>query len=293
MISTVKIHMLSESVSPITHMGGTSGNEAILNRERVLHNGEIVDVPFLSGNALRHKMIRDPGARYLVDACALKGTLNIDQANFMFTGGSLSQSSTTDNLKMIATMQEVSPLFRMLGGSLRDQIIGGSLMVSRGILVCEENLLTISKQCSALADTATASAHPAQSFIGKTQYTRGEATRMKEAPDMLKGDVPPQKTNLMIYGGECVIPGSMWYHNLMLNNVCDLEIGAALHCLNLWQASGGVVGGSSRIGHGRLRSTIHIESENPVDASTLVLSYIEHVNSHTEELVSWLNEAFS
>lgn len=292
MIETVKIHMLSESLSPITHMGGTSGNEAVLNREKVVHNGEVVDIPFLSGNALRHRMIREPGAMYLVDSCALKGNLNIDQANFMFTGGSLSQSSTTDNLKTIATMQQVAPLFRMLGGSLRDQIIGGSLMVSRGLLVCEENLSAISKQCHALSDAGTAHAHPAQSFIGRTQYTRGEVTRMKDAGEVVNDELPQAKTNLMIYNCECVISGSLWYHNLILNNVCELEVGAALHCLALWQNGGGIIGGSSRIGHGKLKTSIHIEGAEKEPAE-YVTAYIEHVNSHSDEFVEWLKGAFS
>lgn len=297
-LGTVKIHLLSEALSPITHMGGTSGNEGVLNREKVVFNGDVVEVPFLSGNALRHRMIREPGATYLVEACGLKGHLNIDQANFLFTGGSLCESSTSDNLKVIAKMQEVSPFCRLVGGSLKSQIISGSLFVSRGLLVCDENLDCISKHCAVFSDVATAHAHLAQSYISKTQYTRGDASRMRDAGEIVKDQIEATKSNLMIYGGEAVVPGSMFYHSLILNNVCPLEVGAALHSYMLWQHAGGIIGGSARIGHGRLSSTIHIEGlesfdeGSPLDAGALVVEYMEHVNSHTEEFTTWLNEAF-
>lgn len=80
-------------------------------------------------------MVREPGALYIVDMLGLRGKLNIDQANYLFTGGSLTESSTNDNLKRIAEMQHLFPLLRLLGGSLRNQVIGGSLFVLRGIMI--------------------------------------------------------------------------------------------------------------------------------------------------------------
>jgi hypothetical protein len=138
-IGTVKIHCISEVISPLTHMMGVSGNESVINREYVLHEGVAKAVPVISGNSIRHKMVREPGAMHLVDALGLRGKLTIDQANYLFTGGSLSESSVSDNLRIIANMQTLFPLLRLLGGSLRNQVIGGSLFVLRGVMLCEEN----------------------------------------------------------------------------------------------------------------------------------------------------------
>jgi hypothetical protein len=295
-IGTVKIHFLSEAMSPISHMMGVSGNESIINREKVVYKNSVVDVPVLSGNALRHKMIRETGALYLIDQCCLRGKLSIDQANYMLTGGSLSESSTNDNIPLIASMQKISPLFRLLGGSLKNQVIGGSLFVSRGLLCCAENADTIEKQSGrAMPDGEIM---PAQHFIGKYQYTRGDADKMKDSADMIE----PHETkkgvnNLMIYSGESIITGSIFYHNITLYNVSPLEVGAALHCVNQWQNNDGIIGGSSRIGHGKLKSSIWIDGivdwfeqeKNPED---LVLDYINHVNENKDNFIKWLNNVF-
>ncbi|MCK4825565.1 hypothetical protein KA005_57990 [bacterium] len=293
---TVKIHMLSEALSPITHMMGVSGNESIINREKVFHDGKVKDIPVLSGNALRHKMIREPGAMYLVNQLDMRGKLSIDQANYMFTGGSLSESSTNDNIPLIADMQRFSPLFRLLGGSLKNQVIGGSLFVSRGVLCCEENQDIIQKQIGNYK-VPEDKLFPAQYFIDKYQYTRGEAGRMKDAPEMIKNIDDQIKTNLMIYAGESVIPGALFYHNLTLYNVSPLEVGAALHSLGLWQNSGGTIGGSARIGHGKLKIDYWLDGlvdwfGSEKDPAELVKDYINHVTENRENFKGWLKKAF-
>jgi len=295
-IGTVKIHMLSEALSPITHMMGVSGNESIINREKVFHDGKVKDIPVLSGNALRHKMIRESGSMYLVDQLDMRGKLSIDQANYMFTGGSLSESSTNDNIPLIADMQRFSPLFRLLGGSLKNQVVGGSLFVSRGLLCCEENQDTIQKQIGDYK-VPEKKLFPAQHFIDKYQYTRGEAGRMKDAPEMIKNIDDQVKTNLMIYNGESVISGSLFYHNLTLYNVSPLEVGAALHSLELWQNTGGIIGGSARIGHGKLKTNYWIDGlmdwfGSEKDPGELVKDYISHVSRNADNFKSWLKKAF-
>lgn len=296
-IGTVKIHMLSEAISPITHMMGVSGNESIINREKVFHNAKIKDIPVLSGNALRHKLIREPGALYIVDQLGLRGELSIDQANYMFTGGSLSESSTTDNIPLIAEMQRCSPLFRLLGGSLKNQVVGGSLFVSRGLLCCEENQETMGMLIGGDYLLPIDKLLPAQNFISKYQYTRGDASKRKDASEIIKNYDEHGKTNLMIYAGESIVQGSMFYHNLTLYNVSSLEVGAALHCLELWQNTGGTIGGSARIGHGKLKTSYWIDGiidwfGSEKDPGKLVQEYIEHVDSNKDQFINWLKKAF-
>ena len=296
-IGTCKIHFLSEALSPITHMAGVSGNESIINREKVFHNGKIKDIPVLSGNALRHKIIREPGALYLVDQCELRGKLSIDQANYMFTGGSLTESSTTDNIPLIADLQTISPLYRLLGGSLKNQVVGGSLFVSRGLLCCEENQDTIQKLCGdyKLPDEKLL---PAQHFISKYQYTRGDAGKMKDAQEIIKNAEKQNGTNLMIYAGESIVPGAIFYHDITLYNVSIMEVGAALHCIELWQNAGGIIGGSARIGHGKLKSEIWIDGlktwfDDEPGPAQLVEKYIYHVESNRDNFIAWLKKAFT
>lgn len=299
LIKHCRIHCLSEAVSPITHMMGTSGNEAIINREAVLFDGAKALVPVLSGNALRHKMVREPGAIYLVKKLGLYGKLNIDQANYLFNGGSLTESSTTENLKRIAEMQNLFPLIRLLGGSLKNQVIGGSLHVLRGQLVCEENRSSIEKQLPESYSFPDSRLRSSQDFVDKYQYTRGDAEKNKDSAAMLdENDLDERgKSNLMIYSGQSVIQGSMFYHGFLLHNISPLEVGALLHSLQLWSEAGGVIGGSSRIGHGKLSTGVFFEGGHnffgdELDAVGLVTDYIAHVEATKEGAAKWLEKSF-
>jgi len=297
LIKNCKIHCLSTALSPITHMMGTSGNESVINRESVLFKNKIRQVPVLSGNAIRHKMIRDPGGLYLIKECGLVGKLNIDQANYLLNGGSLTESSTTENLGRIAEMQTLMPLTRLLGGSLRNQVIGGSLFVLRGLLVCEENRSQIQKQLPEGYELPEQALRSAEDFIDQYQYTRGDAQKRNDADLMLEEKSDDVKSNLMIYNGQDVIPGSVFYHGFTLQNISPIEVGALLHSLIQWDAAGGFIGGQSRIGHGKLKMSIFFEDGddfmgNELNPADIVKMYIDHVHANAEKIAQWLDDTF-
>ena len=52
-------------------MMGVNGNEALINREAIIYDGKISHVPAISGNALRHRLIRENGAYYIIGVCNL------------------------------------------------------------------------------------------------------------------------------------------------------------------------------------------------------------------------------
>ena len=294
-VKTVKFRMLSKALSPITHMMGSEGNESVINRTNVYYDGNVHAVPTLSGNAIRHKMIREPGALSLVNACGLYGKLNIDQANYLFYGGSLTESTIADNLKKIAEMQELLPLFRLLGGSLKNQVVSGSLLVSMGTLICRENRETLELSLSDDLLAGLPTLRSCEDFVSGWQYTRGDAKRKQEllSVDDLES---PAKSNLMIYNGQHVIPGAVFYHDLILQSVSRLEVGAVWACLKDWEAAGGVIGGSSRIGHGRLKTEVYVEGHDffgsDLGLDAYETEYREHIEKNKDRIVNWLNEVF-
>lgn len=295
-IKTARIHCLSEVLSPLTHMMKTSGNEAIINREQVVYGDTVRYVPVLSGNAIRHRMIREPGAMYLTKQCGLYGKLTVDQANYLFNGGSLSESSVSENLTKIAAMQELLPLVRLLGGSLRNQVVGGSLIVQRGVLVCEENKDVIGKMLPEGYTLPEQSIFSSEHFVSEYQYTRGDAKKHKDAPEMIGESGEKSDSNLMIYTGQSIMPGSFFYHGFILQNVSMLEVGALLHALQQWDATSGTLGGQARIGHGKMKTSIFFEQGEDmhcgVDPAEAVLAYIKHVDENKDAIVQWLNETF-
>jgi len=292
MPKTHKIHMLLETLSPLTHMMGTRGNEALINREAVIYKDEIRHLPVISGNAIRHKLIREPGAMFIVGACNLAGKMNIDQLNYLFNGGSLVESSVSCNIRKIADMQATLPLYRLLGGCLKNQVVAGSLNVHRGMLICRENAERIS---SILPGDCTIdrAIFPAERFIDQYQYTRGDANKMKDvdffaAVDELNTGEEKEKSHLMIFNGQTIVAGSMFYIGFVLNNVSDLELGALFHSLSRWN---GFIGGQGSRGHGRCK--ISLIKSDELDVSALVSAYKEHIMSKKEEIKSWLFDAFA
>ena len=298
-VATYNVHALSTVVSPLTHMSGTSGNEAMINREPVFYNGQTRNVPVLSGNALRHRMVREPGADYLVEQLGLYGDMTIDQYNYLYNGGSLTESSISDNLKKIGHMQTLFPLLRLIGGSLRNQIIGGSLVVKRGVLVCEENRAQITPQLPDGYELPPDMLRSSEDFIGHYQYTRGDATKRSDASAAVSEEIPEdRKSSMMPYSGQQVNPGAVFYHGFVLNNVSMLEVGALLLSLQKWADDHGTVGGSARIGHGKIDTSIWIDAPHgddyggTLDPVELTQAYMTHVTENREACVQWLNDAF-
>lgn len=291
MPQTHVLHLVIETLSPLTHMMGVNGNEALINREAIIYDGKISHIPTISGNALRHRLIRENGAYYIIGVCNLAGKLNIDQLNYLFNGGSLVESSVSTNIKRIAEMQESLPLYRLLGGCLRNQIVAGSLHMGRGILVCRENVDRINKVIPEEFKIENA-IFPAERYVDQYQYTRGDAEKMKDidffaAIDELNSGEDKSKSNLMIFNGQSIVSGAMFYCEIVLQNVSDLELGAALHCLNRWN---GFIGGQGSRGHGKCKG--YLLGIDPVESLRLIGEYTNHVNSNKSKIIGWLFEQF-
>jgi len=285
MKKTYEILCASEALGPITHMSGTQGNEAILSRKAVATPVGTQYIPCLSGNAIRHRTVREPGMRWLVDAYGLAGKLTLTQFNFLFHGGSLTLSTNVEDLARVADWQRLFPLGRLLGGSLPDQILSGSLQVSIGLLACRENEPSLRKIVpeGCLPDRPLRSA---SSFVDGWQYTRsGSASRWPEL--LAKGE--STQGDLMIYAGESVMRGAIWIHGYTALHVSELELGALLWSLELWQSQGGAVGGSSGKGHGRLATSV---LAGDFDGEQAVESYKAYALSVRDEAVKWLDDVF-
>lgn len=285
MSRTYTVLCLSEAAAPITHMARTAGNEAIVAREPVVSQAGVAWVPVLSGNALRHRLVREPGARWLIEEYGLAGKLSLLQLNFLMHGGNLTEGGGRENTARIAAMQRLFPLLRLIGGTLPDQILAGSLLVGRGTLVCRENasaLASLLPDGWRLPDNAL---HSAEHFVSGYQYTRGDGR--KTASALLAETGEPSDSNLMIFSGQAVTRGACFLHAFTLQHVAEVELGALAWSLRLWQQAGGTVGGQGARGHGRLSTSVHCDAD--IEAATD--AYVAHARSVKNEAVEWLNAA--
>jgi hypothetical protein len=290
MRSDHEIIVLLKAVSPITHMSGTEGNEAVIMREPVCFDGETRWVPVLTGNSLRHCMIREPGMLDLISRAGMSGKLSLSQYNFLLHGGALSKSTKASDLKRSRLGRELMPLFSILGGSLDNEIVSGWMDVGRGNLVCLENQgrlkLMYPEISENLADVYGGSGEhllPAETFVAPYQYTRGDASKWIE-------ESASDQTNLMIFSGQQINPGAAFITRITLRNCGEMELGALLCAIELWS---GVVGGQRSRGHGLVIASYSISrgSKND-DAQRLIDGYISHTETNAGNISSWMNSAF-
>lgn len=283
MSRTYKITCLSECLSPLTHASGTEGNESIVFREPVRTARGVAYVPAISGNAIRHRCVREPGMRRLVAECGLAGKLSLTQLNFLFHGGSLTEGGGVEDFGLIAETQRIAPLVKLVGGSLPRQILSGCLHAGRGVLVCEENQSHLAAILG--ADNLPDRLRPAESFISRYQYNRGDAAKSFPA-----ATVGPAGSNLMIFSGQAVLRGAAFVHTFVVRHGELTELGALVDALAAWQADGGTVGGQSARGHGALLTAIVSANADLEEARGL---YRETVAANREAVADWLARAFA
>jgi hypothetical protein len=298
--STYTVYSLFEAISPITHMARSEGNESLVAREPLTTPDGVLWIPYVSGNAIRHRCFRRPGMRHLVEQCGLRGKLSLAQLNFLFHGGNLTEGGGREDTRAIADWQRLCPLGRLLGGCLPSQILSGALLPDRGYLVCEENRGALVARLPAGWELDAKPLRRAETFVSGYQYVRNDA--VKSVPELLPppangvvlpgmGDEEPrEKTNQMIFAGQAVTRGALFFRKDYLAHVSRLELGAYLLSLSLWQAEGGTVGGQSARGHGRLAASVHVEGCD--DPEACVTEYLAHVEVSGPELADWLDRMF-
>jgi hypothetical protein len=281
-----RIYAVSKQLSPLTHNQGAVGNETIIFAEQWVHGSEIVTVPAISGNALRHRCVRAPGAMHLIEELGISGKVKLEVLQFLFAGGSLTKGGAVTNVKRLTSLWNAIPLIRILGGSLPDQIVPGTLQVWRGLLVCEENRERLKSSVPTDWLPADMRFYPAHRWYDSYQYTRTDPS--KALADMI--DVTPDEkaTKIqMIYSGQTIGSGACWLHGYDLRGATEVDIGCLLHALSGWDET---IGGMSGRGHGRMKTTYHIEPE--VDVDGLIDRFKEHQHNRRDEAFNILDKEF-
>lgn len=238
-------------------------------------------VAILSGNAIRNRMVRDAGAKYLVESLGVGGELTRDTLGLLFHGGMRREKAMPVNTAKIADMQRLFPLFDLLGCCLPEDIVSGKLKCMIGMLACSEN----SDRINAITpdDWSFESLPQASVFCGRYQYVRGKLTQ-----DQLKTvEDDDTKNQMMPFAGTCVIPGALFVHGFSVVGCTQLQYGCLMHSLGQWD---GTIGGQSSKGHGMLETKV--QSHPAFDLGDSVSLYEKHVADNAAECVEWLKACY-
>lgn len=254
------------ALEPLHHGAGTAGNTQVLRRQDVVTAaGELVRVPFISGNSLKH-LVREAGVRFALDAMAVAdGTLSKPVVDILFSGGHLSKSGSSVDLSRARKLAELFPILSLCGYSAGNEMVGSKLRVGHLHLACEENAWRAPVGMTAEVRHFEL---PAGSFISEDFGTRHESARLPHVSRLLlpeavearaaakskAKDTPgasekAEGSTQMIYDYEVLIPGSRWWGRIDYVDISEGERDALWSALSYaCQGLGGSGGHLFRVG---------------------------------------------
>lgn len=312
--STYRIEGAATLLSSLIHGGDRAGTTSFLRREKIVQpSGEIMEVPVVSGNALRG-ILRDHAAFAFWSALG-RPELPLPVFHLLWSGGALAKAGSGHVLgaRQVADVRRLVPVVSLFGGSGAGKIIEGKLLVGKLIPIAAETahlvpdelvdgqparsvweMLQI-EEFTRRDDAKRDQLHQAISGLAPRAVEAGVLTEVAEhAPaveDVAADDSAPQQ---MRYGVETLAAGTRLHWWIMLRDVSDLERALFAAAVDSWSSSGAHIGGRSATGHGRLRLDVHQWSHaTPTTTVGTALAVsgdplAEHVAAHRDEIVEAL-----
>lgn len=231
----MKLNIKYAAVSPISHNGDEIlSTIAPFRRQKINYNGEIIDVPAVSGNSFRG-VWRRLGADILMKLLGLE-KVKPELYHILFAGGALEGSNEDEQVLFKREIREKIPFLSVFGSAINTFILEGKLSSGFGYVV--------SKECEQMTDIK--SERSIYEFLSTEFYTRREDYEA-EKNEVVDGTVQ------MKYECETLIAGTELQQTLILKSDKDNEIGCFMSILKEWNDNGAVIGGVSRAGHGRVK----------------------------------------
>lgn len=314
---TLRIEGAATLLSSLVHGGEHHGTIASFRREKIIEiDGKAVDVPIVSGNALRG-LLRDHAAHIMWDALG-RPQLPPPVFHLLWSGGSLAKAGSGHVIgaRQLAEVRRLIPLVSLFGGSGAGKIIEGKLRVGKLTPICAETahllpdtlvdqaeprpmweLLQV-EEFTRRDDAKRDQLHPAIEGMARPELGTGDeqgqllevADHAPAAEDELDG--PAQQ---MRYGVETLAAGTRLHWWMSLHQVTDPEVALFAAAIDRWTADGAHLGGRAATGHGRLRLDVHQWShQTPATTVGEALDVagrdhlVDHVDQHRAEILEAL-----
>lgn len=263
-----------KALSPVYHGGNEkTGSVVLLNRLKFIVDGEPVDVPIISGNALRGRLRR----LIMQDLCRQVGwDFNFENKRHMklyhtlFAGGVLSEveeeaESGRIDLAMKAALLKIPPI-ALFGLSYSNQIIEGRLKVGHLLPICRE-----------LQDyTGVKSKVSFYQLIGRAFQTRRDELRITPP------EPEPEKNEAvqMLIEYEVFSAGTEFYHEMIVENSSSLLLSCLARAIELFKADP-FLGGKSSVGFGKLQVNYSLDAASD--------QYMQYIAENMEQIYNMLD----
>lgn len=247
------------AVTSISHGGETLGTITYLRREAFLTPQGRMDIPVVSGNAVRG-VLRDTAAHLLWEALG-QPALPMPVMHALWAGGALvkakTQPLTGQRLSTLRAMVAHIGVFGAAGGG---RIIDGALTVGKMVPICAQTAHLLPPHLTETTHGNSGALPDIHDLLQIERYSRiPDLDRLPHisnpAPDALN---PPPAANdstddgLMRYGAETFVAGTQFHTFFALNNASPTEHAYFHEVLDTWTQDP-TVGGKTGRGHGRVR----------------------------------------
>lgn len=271
-LQTRKTNGIITALSPIHHGGNEkTGASQLLRRQKFFVDGRPMELPFVSGNAVRGYLRRLAMQDILqrVDY-TLKNT---SLYHALFSGGvleSVKKNAGQLDLEMRKKIQEVLIPVSVYGMSYGNQVLPGKLKVNELLPLCSETKALVpsefQKHCT----------HEIYSFLDHSFFTRKEEAGVSGLEKSENDPTVQMKVDIEIF-----IPGTKFFHGFVLVKGTDLEYSFLGHLIDLWKNLP-YIGGKSSSGFGHLSINYDKTISNKL--------YLKFIEEHSSEIVNLLEK---
>lgn len=254
--------------APLLHFSDERlGTMQIARTMKYRYDDKYIDVPVLSGNALRGELRRLAMNDYLGKLEIKEEGISAKLYYTLFAGGALTAGSRFTEIAKKREMRRLCPPLSLFGTAIGDQIPEGKLKVSIFKPVCKE-LNEYNDKKSEI------------SFYEMLQdifYTRRDDLKSKDVniTDETKNDNAQQ----MKYEVQGLSAGTVLEGDIIIENANEIEISclyAILDCLK----NSPFIGGKSATGHGKIEIIQDLNGEKD--------TYYKFLVENKEEIKKWL-----
>jgi len=322
-----RYEFIARAIDPIAHHAESLGNMSIFMRKRMmLPSGRVLEVPFITGDSIRHNA-REASVYATLDAAGFLDDPKLSEGalRLLFAGGMVTAKgdASTINLDSYRELVHLFPPLALLGGCVDNRPLPGQLIVDEGNLICAETIHTAPDWIHAWLEKEGVEIQSHRRLTEEVTRVRFDPTLSPEKQKLLtesaqmsvnrrllasgkahdEGDTKEaerEKSTNMPRSFERIIQGSLFWFGIEARTYTPLEADAfdyTVACL----LNNFTVGGKHATGHGRLKfahgNRIHfaptsgdLESMESGLAAKAGSMYRAHVQANKEQLRAWLDK---
>lgn len=204
---------------------------------------QVLEVPAISGNSVRHQVLREPAWHHLAEHLGLtpgvpgEGAVPAAVEALFYNGGNIAAGAKqpANSHRLAQDIRAVYPTLDLLGGVVSTFDLGASRVQVAAWLVCSENAAALGERAGQL---------PAASLSAYDIIDDVTLTRQAGRTDL----------GQMIYSFEVLAAGTQVYVRLCLEpHTTELTHGALLAAVETYLTEAPVVGGMRARGFGQVR----------------------------------------